>query len=240
VEAAPGGATRPQDEPATEDTPPRPAATVILVRDSDDGIETLLLRRNAHGAFGGMWVFPGGQIDEADRHGAADDLEAARRAAVREAREEADLLIDPAGLRWVSTWVPPPIAPIRFHTWFFLAAAPDGAVVIDDDEIHDHVWIRPAEALSLRDRGEIELAPPTWVTLHGLAQHASADEALAAVAAATPRHFATRLLRHGDVRMTVWAGDAGYESGDPVAPGPRRRLWLEPTWRFEDDRPDLS
>jgi 8-oxo-dGTP pyrophosphatase MutT (NUDIX family) len=224
----------------SQETPARPAATVVLVRDGEDGLETLLLHRNSALAFGGMWVFPGGQIDDADRHGAGDDLDAARRAAVREAREEAGLVIDPAALRWISTWVPPPIAPVRFHTWFFLADAPEGLVAIDQGEIHDHAWMRPDHAMELRDRGEIELAPPTWVTLHGLAGHASALEAITSVDSAPPRHFATRLLRHGDTRMTVWAGDAGYESGDPFAPGPRRRLWLEATWRFEDDRPDVD
>ena len=45
---------------------PIPAATVVLVRDGDDGLEVLMLRRSSAGQFGGMWVFPGGKIDEAD------------------------------------------------------------------------------------------------------------------------------------------------------------------------------
>lgn len=78
-----------------------PAATVILLREaaSGRGIETLMLRRNSKLAFvGGMWVFPGGRIDEADRTSlpATDELGAARCAAVRESREEAGLEIDPA------------------------------------------------------------------------------------------------------------------------------------------------
>ena len=37
-----------------------PAATAIVVRDGDEGIEALMLRRNSKLAFaGGMWVFPG-------------------------------------------------------------------------------------------------------------------------------------------------------------------------------------
>src|SRR5260221_4220681 len=60
-----------------------PAATVVLVRDGADGLETLLLRRNSKIAFGGMWVFPGGRIDESDWRGvgARDELAAAPRAA---------------------------------------------------------------------------------------------------------------------------------------------------------------
>ena len=77
-----------------------PAATVILVRDGAGGLETLMLRRNSTLDFaGGMWVFPGGRVDDADRDGAADDLHAARRAAVREAEEEAGLVVDEARAR---------------------------------------------------------------------------------------------------------------------------------------------
>ena len=46
---------------------PVAAATVILLRDTDTGLETLMLRRNSKIAFGGMWVFPGGRVDDEDR-----------------------------------------------------------------------------------------------------------------------------------------------------------------------------
>lgn len=46
---------------------PRDAATVVLVRDGDRGIEAFLLRRVAGMAFaGGMTVFPGGGVDPRD------------------------------------------------------------------------------------------------------------------------------------------------------------------------------
>lgn len=44
------------------------AATVVLVRDSDVGLEVFLLKRhNLSDAFGGAFVFPGGKVDESDR-----------------------------------------------------------------------------------------------------------------------------------------------------------------------------
>jgi 8-oxo-dGTP pyrophosphatase MutT (NUDIX family) len=47
--------------------PIRPAATVILVRDADDGYEIFMLRRTSQAAFaGGMFVFPGGRVDGDD------------------------------------------------------------------------------------------------------------------------------------------------------------------------------
>ena len=75
-----------------------PAATLILVRDRDDGAPELLMVERAAGmAFAaGALVFPGGRIDEADR-GLANELglEAAAVAAVRETLEETAI---PAGL----------------------------------------------------------------------------------------------------------------------------------------------
>ena len=52
---------------------PRPAATVVLLRDGRDGPEAYLQRRPAGMGFaGGLWVFPGGRVDEADRDPAVD------------------------------------------------------------------------------------------------------------------------------------------------------------------------
>jgi len=52
---------------------PRDAATVMLVRDGDDGIEVFMLRRNLNSDFvGGAYVFPGGAVDDHDRHADLD------------------------------------------------------------------------------------------------------------------------------------------------------------------------
>ena len=72
--------------------PVYPAATVVLVRDGDAGLEALLVQRNKtvqH--MGGMWVFPGGKVDEADYPSDRDEYRAAINAAIRETREEAGL-----------------------------------------------------------------------------------------------------------------------------------------------------
>jgi 8-oxo-dGTP pyrophosphatase MutT (NUDIX family) len=49
--------------------PPEPAATVVPLRDGPAGLEVLMLRRSGRGAFGGMWVFPGGKVESEDRSG---------------------------------------------------------------------------------------------------------------------------------------------------------------------------
>jgi 8-oxo-dGTP pyrophosphatase MutT (NUDIX family) len=44
----------------------RPSATVVLVRDGNDGPELLLVLRHANTSFGASYVFPGGVLEEAD------------------------------------------------------------------------------------------------------------------------------------------------------------------------------
>jgi recombination protein RecT len=47
--------------------PPRPAATIVLLRDAPAGPEVLLMRRHQGSGFvPGAWVFPGGRVDAAD------------------------------------------------------------------------------------------------------------------------------------------------------------------------------
>ena len=162
-----------------------PAATVIVLRDTPDGLETLMLHKNSKIAFGGMWVFPGGRIDDADEvldeDGRPDELATAAAAAVREAAEEASVTVDPDKMVWFARWVPPPVMPKRFATFFFAARLEGdaGSVAIDDGEITDHEWMRPADAMARRDTGTIELAPPTWMTLNQLAAYAAGAGALA-------------------------------------------------------------
>ncbi|MGA0877932.1 MAG: NUDIX domain-containing protein [Ilumatobacteraceae bacterium] len=65
----------------------RPAATVMLVRESDGtGIEVFMMRRTTKAAFaGGMYVFPGGAVDAED---SSHEV-----AAIRECFEEAGVLL---------------------------------------------------------------------------------------------------------------------------------------------------
>ena len=215
---------------------PVAAATVILLRDGVGGIEALMLRRNSKISFGGMWVFPGGRVDEADRVGLGsdDDVGVARVAAVREAREEAGLELRPDDLVALSHWTPPAITPRRFLTWFFVARAPASDVVIDDGEIRDHAWMKPLDAIRRRDALEIELAPPTWVTLNDLLSWRSAEEVIAAAAARRPERYATHIAVGGDGPVALWQGDAGFETSDANVPGARHRLSMfEGDWRFE-------
>ena len=210
---------------------------MALVRDRDGALEVLMLRRNSKIAFGGMWVFPGGRVDAEDRTAAGEDeIASARCAAIRESEEEAGLRLDERALVTFSHWTPPPISPKRFLTWFFIARAPDADVTIDGGEIHEHAWLRPEDAFRRRDAGQIELAPPTFVTLHELARQPSVEAALAMARERTPEQFTTAIARVEAGAVAMWHGDAGYDDRDAARPGPRHRLWmLADGWRYERD-----
>jgi len=48
-------------------TPPRAAATVVMLRDAPDGLEVFLLKRHGNSdVLGGAYVFPGGKVDPDD------------------------------------------------------------------------------------------------------------------------------------------------------------------------------
>jgi 8-oxo-dGTP pyrophosphatase MutT (NUDIX family) len=217
-----------------------PAATVVLLRDGPDGMETLLLVRNAAADFaGGMAVFPGGRVDDGDWVGVpeGDELEAARRAAARETEEEAGLVVDPVAFVPLAHWKPPATAPRQFFTWFFVAAAPDALVAVDGAEIVEHVWMAPAAALAAKIDGTIGLLPPTWVTLDWLARHETVDQTLAAAAQrAVPRYQATIVPVEGGM-VLLYEGDVALTSAppDPDRPGPRHRLVaVGDDWLWED------
>ena len=88
-----------------ESVPIRPAATILLVRDSPHGVEFLMVRRDHKAVFmSSARVFPGGALDEIDDSalaraavawsGAPDEFRW-RAAALRELFEEAGVLVGP-------------------------------------------------------------------------------------------------------------------------------------------------
>ena len=81
---------------------------------------------------------------------------------------------------------------------------------------------------SKRARGEIEIPPPTFVTLVKVGTFPDARSALEAGRSQDVIHYLPR------VRPVE--GDVAYEDGDPEQPGPRRRMYrVASGWRYEDD-----
>jgi len=200
---------------------PRPAATLILVRHGrkhgERGLEVLMVRRHPAARFmPGVWVFPGGAVDEADRAaaGAPDEPdEAAHRAcARRELREEAgiELTADQDLWPW-SRWITPEAVPIRFDTRFYLAEAPAHArPKPDGDEVVEAEWVAPAEALARRRERGFELVFPTIKHLEGLAGYASAADAVAAARVRRVEPILPRVVGTREDFRVILPGDEEY------------------------------
>lgn len=223
----------------TVDTPSPliPASTVILLREHAGELETLMLRRNRSlKAFGGAWVFPGGRVDAADGLGRDDEMTCARTAACRETQEETGLNIERCNLVSLSLWIPPVQEKRRFSTRFFLAAAPDAPVKIDDGEIHDFEWLRPKDIIANTPDPNRLVMPPTYVSLHDLCAFNSVDAALAGIAKRADEIFETRFMRTDTGFATLWDPDAAYAGADLDTPGPRRRLLTSSEgWEYQKD-----
>jgi len=215
---------------STETAPARASALAVVARDGQRSLEVLLLRRNENIAFhGGAWVFPGGRVDAADGELAAvSELEIAKRAAVRETYEETGLSVRAEDMLPFAHWTTPVDLPKRFATWFFACIAGErGTVRIDNSEIVDYRWLTPGAALDLHAAGELDLPAPTYVTLLGFKACANTGELAASLREAAVQHFVPRLVPIAEGRCTLYREDAGYETFDFDAPGPRHRLIMK-------------
>lgn len=155
------------------ETTPRQAATVILLRGGSDALEVLLVQRSKTARFmGGVWVFPGGAVDPAER-----DAERPHQMAVRrELQEEAGIVLPPdAELVPFSRWITPAAVQTRYDTVFFLAQMPEGQQAsVDGSECVAHRWLAPHQALEAYAAGELPLVFPTIKHLEQLTGFRSA------------------------------------------------------------------
>jgi 8-oxo-dGTP pyrophosphatase MutT (NUDIX family) len=193
-----------------EETLPRQAATVIVLRGGSEALEVLLVKRTPHARFmGGVWVFPGGAVDAGEGEGDA----AHRVAAVRELQEEAGLVVaDPGALVKFSRWITPAEVVVRFDTHFFLASLPDGQEAkIDGDEIVDQGWFTPAGALSAHERGEIALVFPTIKHLEQIGAFDSAEALLDYARGREVGPVQPRVVTDGETARLLLPGEPGYD-----------------------------
>jgi 8-oxo-dGTP pyrophosphatase MutT (NUDIX family) len=193
-----------------EPTTPRLAASIVLLRESAAGgePEVLLVKRNPAASFmGGVWVFPGGSVGEHD--GGPEG------AALRELLEEAGIELHGGTAELVpfARWITPAEVRVRFDTWFYLAAAPEGAEPqVDGEECVDAIWLAPAHALERGGDGQLQLVFPTIKQLERLSGAETVDEALARARAAEVTPILPRVIREGDAARVVLPGEPGYGS----------------------------
>jgi 8-oxo-dGTP pyrophosphatase MutT (NUDIX family) len=187
-------------------TPARPAASAIVLRDSDRGPEVLLVQRNPAARFmGGAWVFPGGAVHADDSGPAA--------AARRELEEEAGLrLASDSELVPFSRWITPLEVTVRFDTFFYLAETPRGQEGRPDGaETVDLRWLRPEDALAAGRRGELALVFPTIKHLEQLAELRSVRDGLAGARARRVEPVLPRVVGEGGEIRVLLPGEPGYE-----------------------------
>jgi 8-oxo-dGTP pyrophosphatase MutT (NUDIX family) len=193
-----------------QESVPRPAATVIVLRGGAEALEVLLVKRNPASKFmGGAWVFPGGAVDRNEGEGQP----ALRAAAIRELGEEAGIdLNDPDTLIPFSRWITPAAVKIRFDTWFYLTPLPDGATPeIDGSEIVDARWYEPRQALEAAGRGELLLVFPTIKHLEQISPFESAQALMKYAQGREVLPVQPRVVMQGETARILLPGEPGYE-----------------------------
>ena len=224
----------------------RKAATLILLRDSEDGLELLMLKRGQRDGksstfLPNTWVFPGGVVEQEDYpKNAKDDHDmAAKQAAVRETFEEANIQVNVNELVYFSHWTTPAESHSkRYATWFFAASCePEQSFKVCGEEIVEGCWMTPHNILEAHAQEEMSFLPPTWVTIDKLLGLETTDEALAILSFSPPQVFNPRpVLIDGGICM-LYEGDAGYDARDIEAKGDRHRFWMgdnQGNWTYEN------
>ncbi len=175
----PGGAIDPQDaESATHaqaarrpaQAPDRVTQAVAAIRESFEELGVLLARR------------PDGRFATAEDIAALDrGAPFIAQCAARGLRLAADAVF------LLAHWTADRDLPKRFDVPFLVALMPQGQEpVADETEQFEPVWVRPRDALDRHAAGQFFMIFPTIRTLERLAEFASADAVLAAVAHEQP------------------------------------------------------
>lgn len=221
-----------------------PAATVILLRpksnaaasNEPNNFEVLLLLRNKSVKFaGGSWVFPGGRIDQPDYAASSNDVyQAARTAAVRESKEEANLELNIDDFHFFSHWTTPTAEKKRFSTWFFIAQLESNQTIsVDDSEIVDYQWLTPSKAIALHQDKQLNILPPAFLSLLELSKFNTIEPALEFMNQRTTPHYLPNMIFHDNTVSILLNNDCGYSNGDIKAQGLQHRLTLQDSvWRY--------
>jgi 8-oxo-dGTP pyrophosphatase MutT (NUDIX family) len=197
----------------------RDAATVMLLRDGEGGrpLEVFMLRRNLQSDFvGGVYLFPGGAVDDADRHADLGAICAGRSDA-----EASQLLgIEHGGLAY---WV----AAVREcfeEAGVLLATGPDGDIVRFDDPAVDERFVRHRTAIDRGHRRLVEVCAEESLQLAVGAMHYFSHWITPEGA---PRRYDTRFF----VTMAPEAQVPLHDDHETIA-----HLWITPADALERHR----
>ncbi|MBA3235267.1 MAG: MBL fold metallo-hydrolase [Chloroflexi bacterium] len=115
----------------------------------------------------------------------------------------------------LSRWVTPPGLDRRFDTRFFAASLEDGIEAsFEGDEVADHAWLRPTDALAEMAGGRLAMWPPTSATLQQLEYASSLDEIRMRLAPGRLGEVTLEAWSPVVTRVTMPAG--GGVAGQPV------------------------
>ncbi|MSR03936.1 MAG: hypothetical protein EXR94_14550 [Gemmatimonadetes bacterium] len=134
----------------------------------------------------------------------------AKTTTIRQIADQDNLRLATDRVAYWSHWITPIGEPRRFDTRFFVTRAPEGQIAAHDDwELTSSAWVTPATAIERALRREWMIIFPTLVNLKALAQHPTADAAVAwAAAQPVPLPANQPKVHRGRV---VLPGDEGYE-----------------------------
>ncbi len=215
-----------------------PSATVIIVCDSDKGLQVLMLRRSLQLEFGsGYWVFPGGKINKMDYKAGINNIHvAARIAAIRESKEEAGLVLNENKLIFTSHWTSPQEMKTRFSTWYYVTEINKNIdICIDNSEIIQYQWYKPSDALLDFNDKKIKIMAPTFVTLSELSNCKNVVEALA-ICRRNPTYYTPKTIKLKNGFCSLYKGDSGYQRCDQNIKGKHHRLLLlNEKWHYIKD-----
>ncbi len=172
-------------DPSRPATPPKDAATLVVVRDGASGLEVFCVERQKVGFLGGAVVFPGGKLNPADLDPAWAALSTAPRAPAGSA--EAD----------VTTWRGLAVAACR-------EALEEAAILPLAGTALDHATLRSWQARVAKKRG----GPPAETTLAALLTEAKARLDLAALHPLSRWVTPVAESRRFDTRFFLYVADA--------------------------------
>lgn len=190
-------------EGAISNPAPRLAVSVVLIRDSLNGLEVFVQHRASTMDFAaGVVAFPGGRVDDVDslprqcsvdlleahaaaweRTGVSSEVSEARHnagrliaAAVREVSEECGISLEPLALTPWANWITPEGLPKRFDTYFFVCALAPGVEPrhVTTEASHSR-WVLVRKLLEEEAAGTQRLLPPTLAILDELLEEGGAE-----------------------------------------------------------------
>jgi 8-oxo-dGTP pyrophosphatase MutT (NUDIX family) len=162
----------PRSPAGAREVTPRPAASLLVMRQAAAGPELVMARRAAHHRFmPNVLVFPGGAVDPGDfaapsatalrpevsarlqRSAAPDLAQALAAAAARELEEEVGLTLGTPpslhGLDYVCRAITPPDRTMRFDAYFFAVDATHvSGTLRASDELEDPGWYTLEQAMA--------------------------------------------------------------------------------------------